>query len=73
MRGRAGTVPGRAAVPEPSCTHAHGCYIVLVGFPHFLHDLLLCFAAVLDGAFHCDRPFRVVQSQVLQSDGGGEG
>lgn len=67
--GRAGTLPGRAAVPKLSRTHAHGCDIVLVGFSHFLHDLLLCFAAVLDGALHCDRSFRVVQGQVLQADG----
>lgn len=67
--GRAGTLPGRAAVPKPSRTHAHGCNIVLIGFSHFLHDLLLCFAAVLDRALHCDRSFGVVQGQVLQADG----
>lgn len=59
--------PRRRAGPSP--THAHGGHVVLVGFPHFLHDLLLCFAAVLDGALHRDGPFGVVQSQVLQADG----
>lgn len=53
------------ASPEP--THAHGGHVVLVGFPHFLHDLLLGAAAVLDGALHRDGPLGVVQGQVLQA------
>lgn len=69
-------LPGHPPAALPSAgtrgrtnpTHTHGSHVVLVGFPHFLHDLLLGFAAVLNGALHCDGPLGVVQSQVLQAD-----
>lgn len=59
-----------APAQEASDTHAHGSHVILIGFPHFLHDLLLGPAAVLDGALHSDGPLGVIEGEILQPGAG---